>query len=111
MTPVEITNKAQKHIIDMVRRSGKNNVILDIVPGGCNGYEYKWVTTDDAIEEPGCVKIRLDTDIVLYLREETSKKMYASIITMKQEGLSSKLEIINPNVAYSCGCGESVNFK
>jgi iron-sulfur cluster assembly protein len=111
MTQIEITGKAQRHIVDMVRRSGKSNVILDIVPGGCNGYEYKWTTTDEVVSEDGVVNIRLDTDIVMYLRKETATKMYASIITMKQEGLSSKLDIINPNVAYSCGCGESINFK
>jgi len=111
MTPVEITNKAQKHIVDMIRRDGKANVLLDIVPGGCNGYEYKWTTTNDNIDEPSSVSIRLSEDNVLYLKEDAAKKLYASIITMRQEGLSSKLEIINPNVAYACGCGESVNFK
>lgn len=111
MTPIEITHLAQKHLVEMVAKSGKSNIILDIVPGGCNGFEYKWIPTDDAIDEPGSVSIRLSENNVLYFNEATAKKMYASIITMVKEGLSSKLTIINPNVDYACGCGESVNFK
>jgi iron-sulfur cluster assembly protein len=111
MIPVEITTAAKSHIIGMILRDGKTNVILDIVPGGCNGYEYKWTLTNDTLTENGSIDIRLSDINVLYLTKRASENMSASMITMKQDGLNRRLEIINPNVAYACGCGESVNFK
>jgi iron-sulfur cluster assembly protein len=111
MISVEVTTAAKSHIIGMILRDGKSNVILDIVPGGCNGYEYKWSTTDEILTENGSTTIRLSDINMLYLTKSATDNMSASVITMKQEGLNRKLEIINPNVAYACGCGESVNFK
>jgi iron-sulfur cluster assembly accessory protein len=111
MIPVEITHEAQNHIIEMIKRDDKKNVILDIVQGGCNGYEYKWVTTDNNLDDDDHLSIRLSVDNVLYYKKSIREQIYASIISIKRDGLNKKLEIINPNVAYSCGCGESVNFK
>jgi iron-sulfur cluster assembly protein len=111
MMPIEITSAAVAHITKMVSRENKKNVILDIVTGGCNGYEYKWIVTDDALSQDGDVGIRLSEENVLYLSKTTAERMFASIITLTQDGLSKKLDILNPNVAYACGCGESINFK
>ena len=111
MMPIEITDDAKEHIVKMVSREGKKNVILDIVTGGCNGFEYKWIVTDNILAGAGDIGIRLSEDNVLYLGESTAQRMFASMITLTQAGLSRKLEIVNPNVAYACGCGESVNFK
>lgn len=111
MIPVEITTAAVAHLIKMIQRDGKKNIILDIVPGGCNGFEYKWEITDKSLEEDGDVGIRLSSENILYLSKGTAAKMYASIISIKDDGLSKKLDILNPNVAHACGCGESVNFK
>ena len=111
MKPIEITAAAREHIVKMVSREGKKNVILDIVTGGCNGYEYKWTVTDDILVGVGDVDIRLSEDNVLYLSESTALRMFASMITLTEAGLSRKLDILNPNVAYACGCGESINFK
>lgn len=111
MIPVEITTAAASHLIKMIQRDGKKNIILAIVPGGCNGFEYKWEITDGALDQDGDVGIRLSSENILYLSKDTAAKMYASIISIKDDGLSKKLDILNPNVAYSCGCGESVNFK
>ena len=111
MIPVEITTAAAKHIVKMIERDAKKNIILSIVPGGCNGFEYKWEVTNESLDQDGDVGIRLRSENILYLSKATAEKMYASIISIKEEGLSKKLEILNPNVAYACGCGESVNFK
>lgn len=111
MIPVEITSAAAAHLVKMIQRDGKKNIILSIVPGGCNGFEYKWEITDGILDQDGDIGIRLSAENILYLSKTTAEKMYASIISIKDDGLSKKLEILNPNVAYACGCGESVNFK
>lgn len=111
MIPVEITSAAKNHIVSMILRDGKTSAILDLVPGGCNGYEYKWTLTNEPLTENGSTDIRLSDSNMLYLTTRATDKMSASVITIKQEGLNRRLEIINPNVAYECGCGESVNFK
>ena len=111
MIPIEVTTAAKEHIVKMVSREGKKNVILDIVTGGCNGFEYKWIVTDDILTAAGDIGIRLSENNMLYLSESTAQRMSASMITLTEAGLSRKLDILNPNVAYACGCGESINFK
>lgn len=111
MIPVEITSAAAAHLVKMIERDGRKNIILDIVPGGCNGSEYRWEVTDKVLDQDGDIGIRLSPTNILYLSKATAEKMYASIISIKEEGLSKKLDILNPNVAYACGCGESINFK
>jgi iron-sulfur cluster assembly protein len=109
MTQIEVTPNAGKHIVDMITRVNKNNLLLEIVPGGCNGFEYKWTPVDD-FENDGGIEIRLSENNVLYLNKFTADKMTGSIIAIETTGLNKKLNIINPNVTYSCGCGESVTF-
>lgn len=107
INPVEVTTSAAAYISNMIKRDGKKHVRLELVDGGCNGYEYRWTTTD---EENGDIAIRLNQENVLYLNKSTAEKMYASMIVMEKEGLNNKLTIINPNIKGSCGCGLSVNF-
>lgn len=109
MTQIEVTPNASKHIVDMISRVNKNNLLLEIVPGGCNGFEYKWTPIDN-FENDGGIEIRLSENNVLYLNKFTADKMTGSIIAIETTGLNKKLNIINPNVTYSCGCGESVTF-
>ena len=109
MTQIEVTPNAIKHIVDMIARVNKNNLLLEIVPGGCNGFEYKWTPVDN-FENDGGIEIRLGENNLLYLNKFTADKMTGSIIAIETTGLNKKLNIINPNVSYSCGCGESVTF-
>jgi iron-sulfur cluster assembly protein len=109
MNQIEVTSNASKHIVDMISRAGKNNLLLEIVPGGCNGFEYKWTPVDD-YQNDGGIEIRLSENNVLYLNKFTADKMAGSVISIQTLGLNKKLSIINPNVTYSCGCGESVTF-
>lgn len=105
--PVEVTSSAAKHIADMISNDGKKNVRLELVEGGCHGHEYRWTTTND---ENGDIAIRLNSDNMLYLDNNTAKKMYASMIIIEKDGINKKLTIINPNIKGTCGCGLSVNF-
>ncbi len=105
--PIEVTPSAAKFISEMIARSGKANVLLQLVDGGCNGYEYKWTTTD---ETAGDIAIRLNDNNMLYLDKTTAERMYASIISIQPDGLNQKLSILNPNVRNECGCGLSVSF-
>jgi iron-sulfur cluster assembly protein len=109
MKQVEVTSKANKYIVDMITRAGKSNLLLEIVTGGCNGFEYKWTPVED-YQNDGGIEIRLSENNVLYLNKFTADKMAGSVISIETEGLNKKLGIINPNVTYSCGCGESVTF-
>lgn len=107
INPIEVTTSAANYIADMIIKDGKTNVKLELVDGGCNGFEYKWTTTDDA---NGDIAIRLNSSNVLYLDKLTAEKMYASMIIIEKDGLNKKLTIVNPNVKGTCGCGISVNF-
>lgn len=101
--PVEVSKSAASYICGMIAKSGKKHVKLEVIDCGCDGHEYKWTTTDD---ENGDIGIRLNAENMLYLNDDTAKKMYASVIVMEGNEGDKKLSIMNPNIKGSC----NVNF-
>ena len=44
---VTITNSAKTYLTNAMKNHGKDNVMLAIDSGGCNGFTYNWEFTDD----------------------------------------------------------------
>ena len=107
MTVVGITDQAKKHIIDMLDKVGMPTVQLGLEAQGCNGYRYTWTPVSSASGEI----MRLDDNHNIVYNKSMTLQIIDSIIDIEQSGFNSKLVLNNPNVAYACGCGESVNFK
>jgi Fe-S cluster assembly iron-binding protein IscA len=97
--PLEVTKAAASYISDVIAKSGKKHITLECLDCADNGHEYKLTTTDD---ENGDIGIRLNAKNVLYLNNDTAKKMYASVIVMEGNNDNKKLSIMNPNIKGSC---------
>jgi iron-sulfur cluster assembly accessory protein len=85
------------------------NVLLGVKGGGCSGFTYEWqITVDSPIGadftafEHGGHKFFVDFQSILYLA--------GMEIDYKKDIFGSTLQINNPNVTSSCGCGESFNI-
>ena len=102
-----VTDEAKKHIIDMLDRSSMPAVQLGLEAQGCNGYMYTWTPVSDAYGEV----IELDETHSIVYNKSIVPHIIDSVVEIEKTGFNSRLVLNNPNVAYECGCGESVNFK
>lgn len=107
MIVLSITDEAKKHIIDMLDRANMPIVQLGLEAQGCNGYKYTWTPVSDAHGEV----IELDSTHSIVYNKSIVPHIIDSVIEIEKTGFNSRLVLNNPNVAYACGCGESVNFK
>ncbi len=108
MSILTVTEPARKHIISMLMRAGLPAVELILEPQGCNGYKYTWKPVPMNL---GDTVIDLDEEHSLIINRQALPYVIGSEVVMEIVGLSQRLNLVNPNAAGSCGCGESVNFK
>ena len=107
MIILSITDEAREHIIEMLDRANMPAVELGLEEQGCNGYKYTWTPVSDAYGEV----IELDETHSVVYNKSITPHIIDSVVAIEKTGFNSRLVLNNPNVAYACGCGESVNFK
>jgi len=107
MIVLTITEEAKSHIISMLDRANMPAVQLGLEAQGCNGYKYTWTPVADSYGEI----IELDDLHSVVYNKAITLNIIDSVVEIEKIGLNSRLVLTNPNVAYACGCGESVNFK
>jgi iron-sulfur cluster assembly protein len=107
MTVLIITDEAKNHIIDMLDKVNMPAVQLGLEAQGCNGYKYTWTPVSDAYGEV----MELDDTHSLVYNKSIVPHIIDSVVEIEKTEFNLRLVLNNPNVAYACGCGESVNFK
>lgn len=109
MTVITLTEEAKDHILAVLQRRGLCAVRLGLAPQGCNGYKYTW---DPVPTNMADHVIDLGDEYFLVFNNDIVPYIIGSEVVVEDTGLMSKqLTLKNPNIAGSCGCGESVNFK
>jgi len=107
MIVLTITEEAKNHIINMLDKANMPAVALSLDEQGCNGYKYTWTPLSDIQGEV----IALDESHSVVYNKSIVPHIIDSVVDIEKTGFNSRLVLNNPNVAYACGCGESVNFK
>jgi len=106
---IQLTESACRRVNTMLAMRGAGiGLRLGTRKSGCSGYAYvidfaDEVAANDVVFETAGVKIVVDRDSLDFLDGTTLD--YAS-----NGRLNESFRFNNPNVADSCGCGESVNF-
>lgn len=91
-----------------MRRLGRRGFVFGLRDAGCSGFAYTFDftkevrDTDEVIDLDG-IKFIVARDNLPVLR--------GTEIDLVQHGINTILQFNNPNVANTCGCGESVKFK
>jgi len=104
-----ITKKAAEKLAEVLKENSKegSGLRVEIVPGGCSGFQYglelddNTTDLDNVIEEKG-VKIIISKDNMSFLKG--AKLDYVDSLQ------GGGFKISNPNVASSCGCGQSFEY-
>jgi iron-sulfur cluster assembly protein len=102
--PVTLTERAASRVRDFMSREEAAGLRLAVKPTGCSGYMYvvemtKQVQDQDQVFESHGVPVVVDAHSLKYLE--------GTEVDFTREGLNEGFRFANPNVAATCGCGES----
>ena len=104
---IEITDNAQNYIANIINKDNAKYFRITVLGGGCAGFSYQWSFTDGPKQHDEVINIAdkshlvLDSMSLLYLMNMN--------IDYKIDIAGAILQLENPNVTSSCGCGESFN--
>jgi iron-sulfur cluster assembly protein len=105
---IRLTERAAAHVRNFLARAGSGvGLRLAVRPTGCSGYQYvveaaTGVNDGDSAFDCNGVRVVVDQLSLRYL--EGTELDYV------REGLQEQFRFNNPNVAETCGCGESFSI-
>jgi iron-sulfur cluster insertion protein len=108
---ISLSESAAKHINKVVA-DAKNSAIavrLEVLGGGCSGYQYKFGFAD-AVDEAEDIIIER-TGAKLVVDKVSLGLLDGSEVDYGESLMESGFRIVNPNAASSCGCGTSFSVK
>lgn len=107
---VSFTDRALKHIASSFVDSpaGTAGIRFGLRNAGCSGFAY----TFDFAAGPKDGEMAYEIQgIKVFVKDADLSSIRGTEIDLVQQGINSVLQFNNPNVANTCGCGESVQFK
>ena len=105
---VTLTPPAAKQIARLMDKQGSKGLRIGVKKGGCAGMEY----TMDYVAEVNPLDEVVEQDGARVLIAPMAQLfLIGTEIDYEIDLLQAGFKFRNPNVAESCGCGESIKFK
>jgi len=106
---IELTKNAVNHVQKFIQKDLQAGYLrLAVKPTGCSGFMYEVTMTEEKTEND---TIFDSQGILLVVDNQSLKYLDGSKIDFSQEGLNKGFRFDNPNVAATCGCGESFTVE
>ncbi len=104
---IEITDNAQNHIANNLKKDKAKFFRITVSGGGCAGFQYKFEfenikKNDDLIIKMPKINVLIDSISINFLK--------GSKIDYVNELIGSSFKITNPKATSSCGCGTSFSI-
>lgn len=109
-TAITMTPAAIAHFQQLLNQQGKGKGLrLAVKTTGCSGKKY----TLDVVDafDPLDYIFAITEDLLVSVDPESFCFVKGTEIDYGREGLNKTVKFNNPNVAASCGCGESFTVK
>ena len=104
---IEITDTAQDHIANVLKKDDTKFFRITVLGGGCSGFQYKFDFDNEKKDED----IMITTPKINILIDDTSLNFIkGSKIDYVSELIGSTFKISNPQATSSCGCGTSFSI-
>lgn len=120
MNKLIVTNSAWGKLISIIKNSNNNSFMLSATSGGCNGFNYKFkMITDDkykeALKDNPVIEKNNGVNVLIEPKNEYLLSG-TTIDYLKQDlknGIFENKFIFIPDkkLTYSCGCGNSFNYR
>ncbi len=107
---LSLSQSAARHINKVIAESGSAAAVrLEVLGGGCSGYQYKFGFAETIGDDEDIVIEREGAKLVV---DKTSLGLLdGSEIDYSDSLMESGFKVINPLAASSCGCGTSFSVK
>ncbi|MGB9151751.1 MAG: iron-sulfur cluster assembly accessory protein [Alphaproteobacteria bacterium] len=108
---ISLSESAARHINKVIAEPGNNAIAvrLEVLGGGCSGYQYKWGFADK-VDEAEDVLIELN-GAKLAIDKTSLGLLEGCVVDYGESLMESGFRIKNPNAVSSCGCGSSFSVK
>ena len=106
---ITLTKKAFTQCSNIIKNSNSKALRLSLRGGGCNGFEYKFETTNSEIKK-GDEKLIKD-GIEIHICGKSLLYLLGTNIDYKKDIMGQTFHFNNPNAGSTCGCGSSFNPK
>ena len=105
---VTMTDRAATQLRKLMDSAGHAGLRIGVKKGGCAGMEYTMEYVDEA--DPNDEVVEQNGARVL-IAPMAQMFLFGTEIDYEVSLLEASFKFKNPNVAESCGCGESISFK
>jgi len=104
---IEITENAQEHIANVLKKDNVKYFRITVLGGGCAGFQYKFdfeneMNSDDILISRSKIEILIDNTSLNFIKG--SEIDYVKVL------IGSSFKIKNPQASSSCGCGTSFSI-
>ena len=104
---IRLSDAAADQILKLMTDAGDLGLRLEVISGGCSGFQYKFTKVTEENEEDGDVLIQADDgEALMHMDPASAEKIDGSTIDFKADLMSQEFVVINPN-SNVCGCGKS----
>ena len=104
---IEITDKAQNHIANVLKEDNAKFFRITVLGGGCAGFQYKF--DFDNIKKREDILIKT-LKVNILIDNISIKLIEGAQIDYVTELIGSSFKINNPHASSSCGCGTSFSI-
>ena len=104
-TMINVTPEADALLCGIIEKEKADGILLSVKGGGCAGFSYDW----SIVNKPCGESIPLSKG-TLYIDDLATMYVIGTTLNYETDLFGSILKLDNPNVASSCGCGESFSF-
>lgn len=99
---LEISEQAKERLINVLTNG--QSLVVSVVPGGCNGFSYKYEISSKPPEH----STQVSQSPSVYILDSAKDMLLGGVLQYKADELgTSFFSITNPNATSKCGCGHS----
>ena len=105
---ITLTERAAEHVKGfLAREQATAGLRVAVKPTGCSGYMYVVELANDVLEHD---RVFQSHGIPIVVDGESLKYLEGTEVDYARDGLNEGFRFANPNVAATCGCGESFSL-
>ena len=104
---ITLTERAASRVRDFMSREPAAGLRLAVKPTGCSGYMYVVEMTQDVLAQD---QVFESHGVAVVVDAQSLKYLDGTEVDFAREGLNEGFRFANPNVAATCGCGESFSL-
>ena len=104
-----ITQKAATKLAEVLKENNAegSGLRVDIVPGGCSGYEYGLELDDNITDSDAVIK---EKGVKIIISNEHKQMLKGARLDFVDSLQGGGFKITNPNTTSSCGCVQSFSY-